>query len=142
MPFSNYPYICIVKINFYKYQGAGNDFIIIDNRGDIFPKNDSKSIKALCTSKFGIGADGLMLLENSIAHDFNMVYFNADGNLGSMCGNGGRCIVHFAHYLEIFKKKTAFEAIGKVYYATIKNDLVSLKMNDVDNIEVHSIICF
>ena len=127
-----------MKLTFYKYQGAGNDFIIIDNRDEIFPKNDSRTIKALCARNFGVGADGLMLLENSNTHDFNMVYFNADGNLGSMCGNGGRCIVHFAHYLEIFKNKTTFEAIGKVYYATIKNGLVSLKMNDVGNIEVHS----
>lgn len=127
-----------MEIDFYKYQGTGNDFIIIDNRDNKFPKEDNNYIKVLCDRKFGIGADGLMLLEDSISFDFKMIYFNADGNLGSMCGNGGRCIVRFAEFLDIFNKKTTFEAIGKVYYATIDDDLVSLKMNDVEDIEIHS----
>ena len=126
-----------MEIDFYKYQGTGNDFIIIDNRINNFPKEDSNFIKELCDRRFGIGADGLMLIENSNSFDFNMVYFNADGNLGSMCGNGGRCIVQFAKFLEIINNKTTFEAIGNTYYATIDNDLVSLKMNDVSDIEVH-----
>jgi len=126
-----------MEIDFYKYQGTGNDFIIIDNRENLFPKEDNDYIKELCDRRFGIGSDGLMLLENSDAFDFNMVYFNSDGNLGSMCGNGGRCIVQFAKYLEIINNKTSFEAIGKIYYATIDNDQVSIKMNDVEEIEVH-----
>jgi len=124
-----------MKQYFFKYQGTGNDFIIIDNRNDIFPKNNASVIKNLCDRKFGIGADGLMLLENSDTTDFKMIYFNADGNLGSMCGNGGRCIVANAHYLEIFDHKTTFEALGNLYYATINDSLVSLKMNDVSTIE-------
>jgi len=126
-----------MEIDFCKYQGTGNDFIIIDNRDNKFPKEDNNYIKELCDRRFGIGADGLMLLEDSISFDFNMVYFNADGNLGSMCGNGGRCIVRFAEFLDIFNKKTTFEAIGKTYYARVDNDLVSLKMNDVEEIELH-----
>ncbi len=126
-----------MEIDFYKYQGTGNDFIIIDNRENKFPKEDNNYIKSLCDRRFGIGSDGLMLLENSDTFDFNMVYFNADGMPGSMCGNGGRCIVQFAKYLEIINNKTSFEAIGKIYYATIDKDLVSLKMNDVEEIEVH-----
>ena len=126
-----------MTIDFYKYQGTGNDFVIIDNRDNIFPKHDNTFIKDLCNRNFGIGADGLMLLENSVSSDFNMIYYNADGNEGSMCGNGGRCIVQFAHFLGIFNTKTTFDAIGKLYYATIENELISLKMNDVDEIEIY-----
>lgn len=127
-----------MEIDFYKYQGTGNDFIIIDNRVNKFPKEDNNYIKELCDRKFGIGADGLMLLEDSTSGDFNMIYFNADGNLGSMCGNGGRCIVRFAEFLDIFNKKTTFEAIGETYYATVDNECVSLKMKDIDEIELHA----
>ena len=133
----NNSYICNMKITFHKYQGVGNDFIIIDNRDKIFPKENTQLIRNYCDRKFGIGADGLMLLENSTHCDFKMLYYNADGNPGSMCGNGGRCIVAFAHFLGIFKNKTTFEAIGKIYYATIDNNVVSLTMNDVDQIEKH-----
>ncbi len=127
-----------MKMPFYKYHGTGNDFIIIDNRKNIFPKDDFEWIEKICTRKFGIGADGLMLVENSDISDFKMIYYNADGKSGSMGGNGGRCIVAFAHYLEIFKTKTTFEAIGKMYEATIENGLVSLKMNDVRDIKINT----
>lgn len=123
-----------MELQFYKYQGTGNDFIIIDNRALLFPKNDTKLIARFCDRRFGIGADGLLLLENDDSSDFKMIYYNSDGNLGSMCGNGGRCLVAFANRLGIIEKETAFVATDGVHHATIENDKVSLKMKDVSNI--------
>ncbi len=125
-----------MKIEFFKYQGAGNDFVIIDNRNDIFPRDNYDLIQRCCDRKFGIGADGLMLLENDTNTDFKMEYFNADGRPGSMCGNGGRCIVAFAKSLGIFENVTKFEALGENYQATMSGNEVSLRMIDVNEIEV------
>ncbi len=127
-----------MKLHFYKYQGTGNDFVMIDNRSLFFPKDDVQLINKLCDRRFGIGADGLILLEPSETADFTMVYYNADGNEGSMCGNGGRCLVAFANQLEVIKSETTFDAVDGLHYATINNGIVSLKMIDVSEISTQN----
>lgn len=126
-----------MNITFYKYEGTGNDFIMIDNRDKSFPKKNSPLIHKLCDRHFGIGADGLILLENDTQSDFKMVYYNADGKEGSMCGNGGRCIVAFANKLSVIQSKTTFNAVDGLHHASLENNLVSLQMIDVSKVEVH-----
>lgn len=124
-----------MRFAFHKYQGTGNDFIIIDNR-KLKIKLNTKKIAYLCNRKFGIGADGLMLLQNKKPFDFKMVYFNSDGNESTFCGNGSRCIVAFAKELGIVKKlETEFIATDGIHLAKIKQDIVSIKMSDVKQIE-------
>ncbi|RAR51109.1 diaminopimelate epimerase [Flavobacterium lacus] len=126
-----------MTIQFFKYQGTGNDFIMVDNRQAIFSKNDTKLIKRLCDRRFGIGADGLILLENDKISDFKMVYYNSDGNESSMCGNGGRCIVAFAKQLHVIENQTTFTAVDGEHYAKISADgIVSLQMKNVDAIKM------
>ena len=123
------------KLNFYKYQGAGNDFILIDNRAGNFDPNDNALINKLCDRRFGIGADGLMLLQDKKNYDFEMLYYNADGQEGSMCGNGGRCIVAFAHDLGIIADKTVFMAVDGEHHAQYEEGQICLGMIDVDQVQ-------
>lgn len=123
-------------LKFSKYQGTGNDFIMIDNRNLGFDK-DPSIVAHLCHRRFGIGADGLILLENSeeTEDDFKMVYFNSDGQESTMCGNGGRCIVKFAQVLGIIKNKAQFSAIDGCHQAIINQNLISLKMRNIKDVE-------
>jgi diaminopimelate epimerase len=123
-------------INFYKYQGAGNDFILIDNRVKQIHLSTSQ-IEKLCDRHFGIGADGLILIENS-TYDFKMIYYNSDGKESSMCGNGGRCAVSFAYKLGMIKEECTFEAIDGLHFAqVIKPNYIRLQMQNVSEIKTY-----
>jgi diaminopimelate epimerase len=125
-----------MKIEFHKYQGTGNDFILLDNRENVYGTLTTKQVHFLCSRRFGIGADGLMMLNNKPGFDFEMKYFNADGNEGSMCGNGGRCILKFATMLGIKREKYNFIAADGTHEAEIDlSGEVRLKMKDVKGVE-------
>jgi diaminopimelate epimerase len=128
----------IMQIPFQKYQGTGNDFILIDARSkDYSTQLNTATIAHLCHRRFGIGADGLLLLKSHPTYDFEMVYYNADGREGSMCGNGGRCIVAYAHALGVVGRQTQFLATDGLHRATIQADgWVELEMQAVPAIEV------
>ena len=118
-------------IEFSKYQGTGNDFVIINNTTNFFPKTDSKLINFLCDRKIGIGADGLILIEKSESSDYEMIYFNADGNLGSMCGNGARCSIHFSMLNKIIENSTSFLAFDGLHTGSLTGNVVNVSMSDV-----------
>lgn len=124
-----------MNYKFYKYQGAGNDFVVIDNRDDRFDKSNNQLIEYICHRRFGIGADGFMTLEDSDEYDFKMTYFNSDGFEASMCGNGGRCIVAFAKKLGLIDRTTKFLAADGPHDAIIEDELVDLHMIDVEEIK-------
>ncbi len=130
-----------MNINFWKYQGNGNDFIIIDENSDNLQLT-TKQVMKLCDRHFGIGADGLMLIKKSELADFKMIYYNADGNLASMCGNGGRCIAMHAYLMKIAAKEMKFEAYDGIHNAIIEEELIagkklliSLEMTDVVGVD-------
>jgi diaminopimelate epimerase len=120
-----------MQISFSKYHGTGNDFILVDNREGIFPQTDQKLIQKLCARHYGIGADGLILLNlHASGQGYYMAYFNADGAVSSFCGNGSRCFVHFAASLGLFDQKWSFEAFDGLHRASLNDDLVTLDMQD------------
>jgi diaminopimelate epimerase len=124
-----------MQLHFYKYQGTGNDFVILDNRKGLYSNLTTEQIHGLCDRRYGIGADGLMLLNKKDGYDFEMKYFNADGRESSMCGNGGRCLVKFAYHIGIHKNTYNFHAVDGDHEAEIDLDgTVSLKMRDVDEV--------
>lgn len=124
-----------MAISFYKYQGTGNDFVMVDNRKLNFPAEDEELVKHLCDRRKGVGADGLILLQDHPDYDFEMVYYNADGRVGSMCGNGARCTVRFARQLGVIEDVACFLAADGEHQASVERDLIQLKMNDVKSIE-------
>lgn len=121
-------------MKFHKYQGAGNDFIMIDDRKKEFPI-EQKTIEHLCDRRFGIGADGLILLQEESDDKFKMIYFNSDGNESTMCGNGGRCFVQFLKDLDLIQNSTNFSAIDGEHYAEVGENFIKLQMRDVDFIK-------
>jgi diaminopimelate epimerase len=126
-----------MKLPFSKYQGTGNDFVLIDDRDQQFDLNNHALIKHLCDRRFGVGADGLMLLRTREGYDFEMIYYNADGRPSSMCGNGGRCISRFASDIGLVKKdQLHFLAVDGPHEAVLSADRVKLKMQDVNNVEI------
>ena len=128
-----------MKIEFYKYQGTGNDFVIVDNRNNEYANLTSKQVKHICDRNFGVGADGLMLLGKKEGYDFEMIYYNSDGNQSTMCGNGGRCLVQFAHHRGIIRSTYNFIAIDGDHKAEIDGDgTVSLQMQNVDLVNYHN----
>ncbi len=125
----------IMKIHFYKYQGTGNDFVVADNRKGEYSSLSTGQVKHICDRRFGIGADGFMLLNVKEGFDFEMKYYNADGKEGSMCGNGGRCMAKYAYHLGIHRDVYKFLASDGPHEAEIDIDgIVSLKMKDVNTI--------
>lgn len=128
-----------MKIQFTKMTGAGNDFVVIDNR----PKKIKSArilAKRLCDRRWGVGADGLLLLEDSKKAAYRMMYYNADGSYGGMCGNGGRCIAHFAVSLGVAGKKHSFEALDYIYTATVSGNYVALQMKDPKNLALDVVL--
>jgi len=125
-----------MKMHFYKYQGAGNDFILVDNRNEAINHDNPAWIASLCDRRFGIGADGMMFLQQKEGYDFEMVYYNSDGQPSSMCGNGGRCIVAFARHLGVIGSETNFLAVDGPHYAKVSEEgnWVSLQMIDVNTV--------
>ncbi|MBP9690313.1 MAG: diaminopimelate epimerase, partial [Bacteroidia bacterium] len=129
-----------MQLQFYKYQGTGNDFIMIDDRDNKFPTENVALVAKLCDRKFGIGADGLILLQNHNQASYYMKYYNSDGNESTMCGNGGRCLAAFALHIGVANGAHTFMAIDGLHDAEFEGELtdsvwIKLKMKDVDDID-------
>lgn len=136
-----------MQLKFYKYQGTGNDFVIIDDRALTFPLNDTALVRKLCDRRFGIGADGLMLLQPNPQSSYFMKYYNSDGNESTMCGNGGRCLAAFALHQQAVKGNHTFMAIDGLHEVEIEGELsssiwIQLKMQDVLSVDARPVETF
>ena len=128
-----------MTFEFYKYHGTGNDFILLNDLSQEFTAENIELIRHLCERRFGIGADGLILVQSHPDLDFRMVYFNSDGKEGSMCGNGGRCAVAFAYRMGLCGEAATFMAVDGTHVArVIRPDHIQLKMNSVSDIRVEA----
>ena len=121
-----------MKIYFDKYHGCGNDFIIINNLSNTFPKTSIDTIKNLCDRNLGIGADGLILINECKSQPFEMVYYNSDGKISTMCGNGGRCAMHYSHSNGISAKKSKFLACDGIHDGDVSDNFVRISLKDVN----------
>ena len=125
-----------MDFQFEKYQGSGNDFIIIDDPKENFPDQDHSLIQKHCDRHFGIGADGLILVRDSDRSDFKMLYFNADGHPSSLCGNGSRCVFAFANKHQMIGNEGTFETSDGIHRGSLTpDDLICIEMGDVLTIE-------
>ncbi len=123
-----------MTIHFHKYQGTGNDFVMIDDRSQNFPVGDKKLISYLCDRKMGIGADGVILIQGHETLDFKMIYYNPDGS-ESLCGNGSRCAIAFAKSLGMITEKTQFETTDGLHDGYFEGDIVHFHLHDVNQIQ-------
>lgn len=121
-------------IRFWKYHGTGNDFVMVDDREAKFHPS-TEQVAALCDRRFGIGADGLIIVRKEQSA-LRMVYFNSDGRQSTMCGNGGRCFVAFCHFLGVLSESGEFLAVDGPHAFMMKDGIVSLKMQDVPTLEM------
>lgn len=131
-----------MKFEFHKYQGTGNDFVLIDDRAQRFDPEDQDLIAAICDRRFGVGADGLILLRDHPDLDFEMVYFNSDGAPSSMCGNGGRCIVRFAASLGLVGEEVVFMAVDGPHSARVTDGVIALQMGNVATVKTEETHAF
>ena len=127
----------MVRLKFTKMSGAGNDFIVFDNRDGKIPAERSELIRRICQRRFSIGADGVLILENSDHTHFKMRYYNADGGEAEMCGNGGRCISRYAYLKKIAPKKMSFETVSGIHHAEVTGENVKLRMQDPRDLTLH-----
>lgn len=123
-------------ISFVKYQGTGNDFVVIDNRDSSFPIKDHALIAQICQRNYGIGADGFIAIESDTTSDFFMRYFNANGHEGSLCGNGSRCAIHYANSLGLTQKHVVFCAADGLHQAKFVGEEIALSLHDVSHWEI------
>ena len=127
----------MVKIPFMKLSGAGNDFVIIDNRESIIPYEDTDFVEKVCQRRMSVGADGVLLVEDAAGVDFRMRYFNADGGEAETCGNGARCISKFAYINGIVPERMRFETNAGIYESEIIESNVKVRMGELTDIRLN-----